>query len=98
MRFRFEDDGLRELYRTGKGGKQYSADLVRAFQRTMTIIKAAASEQDLRAFKGLRFEKLSGQRSHQHSLRLNAQWRLIISIATDDQGKYLLIINIEDYH
>ena len=98
MRFRFESEELRTLYQTGKGGKRYSADIVRAFQRTMSIIKAASSEQDIRTFKGLRLEKLSGRRSHQHSLRLNAQWRLIISFVGDSQGKVLLVVNIEDYH
>ena len=66
----------------------------------MSIIEAAESEQDLYTLKGLRFEKLSGTRGKegQRSLRLNNQWRLIMVIEKDDQGKYILIIDIVDYH
>ena len=66
----------------------------------MAIIKAAKSEQDLYALKGLRFEKLSGKRGkqNQRSLRLNRQWRLIVIIEKDEHGKYILIVDIEDYH
>jgi toxin HigB-1 len=57
--------------------------LIQAFQ-VMTIITAAKSEQDLYAVKGLRFEKLSGRREGQRSLRLNAQWRLIVILEEDE--------------
>lgn len=52
------------------------------------------------ALKGLRFEKLKGKRGKQgqYSLRLNQQWRLIVSLEEDEEGKYILIIDIEDYH
>jgi toxin HigB-1 len=48
----------------------------------------------------LRFEKLSGKRAKQgqRSLRLNNQWRLIVTVDEDEQGNYLTIIDIEDYH
>jgi proteic killer suppression protein len=66
----------------------------------MSIIAAALDERDLYAFKGLQFEKLEGERGRkgERSLRLNGQWRLIISIEHDENGKLILIINIEDYH
>ncbi|MCB0024442.1 MAG: type II toxin-antitoxin system RelE/ParE family toxin [Caldilinea sp.] len=46
----------------------------------------------------LNYEALRGQRSHQHSLRLNKQWRLIVERQTDDDGRLLWIVAIEDYH
>jgi plasmid maintenance system killer protein len=65
------------------------------FFEVMAIIEAAESEQDLYANKGLRFEKLSGQRGKkdQRSLRLNKQWRLIVILETDEDGKYVLILD-----
>jgi proteic killer suppression protein len=70
------------------------------FFEVMTIIDAAVDERDLYALKGLRFEKLSGKRGKQgqRSLRLNDQWRLIVVLDQDEQGQYLIIIDIEDYH
>ncbi len=63
----------------------------------MSVIDAATDERDLYALKGFHFEKLKG-RGEDRSLRLNKQWRLIVSLEKDDDGSYLLIIDIEDYH
>ncbi len=63
----------------------------------MAIIDAAVDERDLYAQKGLRFKKLKGKRG-QRSLGLNDQWRLIVTVDEDNQGNYLTIIDIEDYH
>ena len=81
----------------GAGGEE---DVVDDFFEVMAIIAAAESEQDLYANKGLRFEKLSGKRGkeNQRSLRLNKQWRLIVILEKDELGKYVLIVDIEDYH
>jgi toxin HigB-1 len=66
----------------------------------MAIIASAPDQRDLYAQKGLRFEKLSGKRGKQgqRSLRLNQQWRLIVTLEEDEQGAYLQILGIEDYH
>lgn len=69
-----------------------------AFFDVMGIIDAALDERDLYALKGLHYEKLKGARKHQHSIRLNQQYRLILELEHDDQGRYILIIDIEDYH
>lgn len=63
----------------------------------MTTLRAAKDERDLYALKGLRFEKLKGRKG-ERSVRLNQQWRLILSVEEDEQGTYLQIIDIEDYH
>ena len=52
------------------------------------------------ALKSLHFEKLKGERGNrgERSIRLNKQFRLILTISSDDRGKLLLILDIEDYH
>lgn len=66
----------------------------------MTVIEAAVDERDLYKLKSLRFEKLEGKRGKQEerSLRLNDQFRLMVKLVQDNDGKYILIINVEDYH
>ncbi len=64
----------------------------------MAIIRSALDERDFYALKSLHFEKLKGKREGERSLRLNQQYRLIVMIEKDDSGKYVLVINIEDYH
>lgn len=99
MRFRFKKNKIKLLYTEEKNAHKYPG-VVDDFFEVMAIIEAAESEQDLYANKGLRFEKLSGQRGkkNQRSLRLNKQWRLIVIIEKDEDDKYVLIVDIEDYH
>lgn len=69
--------------------------VVRGFRKAMQHIRASHDERDLYAPKGMRFEKLKGNRKGQRSLRLNDQWRLILEIKED---KSVLVIAIVDYH
>jgi toxin HigB-1 len=48
--------------------------------------------------KSWHYEKLEGSRSHQRSIRLNDQWRLIIEIIERKPSNIIEIIGIEDYH
>ena len=99
MRFRFKDKKLEALYTEEKNAHKYP-NVVDDFFEVMAIIAAALSERDLYANKGLRFEKLVGQRGKQgqRSLRLNKQWRLIVTLEEDAESFYLQILDIEDYH
>ncbi|MCL4514302.1 MAG: type II toxin-antitoxin system RelE/ParE family toxin [Firmicutes bacterium] len=100
MRFRFVSKKIEALYTEEKGASKYPADVVEAFFEAMAVIKAAFSEGDLYALKGFHFEKLKGKRGkeNERSLRLNSQWRLIVKVESDDNGKLLLVLDIEDYH
>jgi proteic killer suppression protein len=98
MRFRFRTKKLEELYTSEKGAQKYPAEVVDAFFEAMAFIQAAKDERDLYSLKGFHFEKLSGKRKGEHSLRLNKQFRLIVSFEKDAEGKFILLIDIEDYH
>jgi proteic killer suppression protein len=97
MEFKFNSHKLELLYTEQKGARDYGDAVVNAFFKVMAIIASAKDEQDIRAFRSLHYEKLKGDRSHQHSLRLNKQWRLIFEIRKE-HGKHILVIEIEDYH
>ncbi len=96
MRFIFADRKLQNLYVSGTG--RYPQDAIRAFFRVMANIDQASDERDLCSLKGLRYEKLLGDRKDQHSLRLNKQWRLIVERQEDASGAFLKIVEIVDYH
>ena len=99
MRFLFKDKKIEALYTEEKNAHKYPG-VIDDFFDVMATIEAALDERDLYAQKGLRFEKLAGQRGKQgqRSLRLNKQWRLIVALEKDEDGSYLLVIDIEDYH
>lgn len=98
MRFHFKTKKLEELYTSEKGVHRYEPEVIDAFFEAMAVIAAARDERDIYAQKGFHFEKLSGKRKHEHSLRLNRQFRLIVTLEKDRNGKYVLVIAIEDYH
>lgn len=98
MRFHFKTKKLEELYTLEKGSHKYESEVIDAFFEAMAVIAAARDERDLYAQKGFHFEKLSGKRKHEHSLRLNRQFRLIVTLEKDKDGKSVLVIALEDYH
>ncbi|MBA3352857.1 MAG: type II toxin-antitoxin system RelE/ParE family toxin [Blastocatellia bacterium] len=98
MRVRFAPGPLEQLETDPKFMGGHSAELVRLYRKRMTFIRQAQDERDLYALKSLRFEKLKGARSHQRSVRLNDQWRLILQLQGEGDAKTVLIVSIEDYH
>ena len=99
MRIEFSDEELRRLYVDLEFVlPQFGPDLVCAYRKKVGFLVSANSELDLRAYKALRYEKLRDDREGQHSVRLNQQWRLILRVETDDDGRLLIVIEIVDYH
>lgn len=69
-------------------------DIQRVAQRKLVLIDAADVLDDLRVPPGNRLEKLYGDRSGQHSIRINQQWR--ICFRWTDAGAE--DVEIVDYH
>ncbi len=98
MEVAFDDDDLDRLETDPKFSAGHGPGVDRGFRKVMQAIRAASDERDLYASRGLRFKKLEGNRSHQHSLRINKQWRLIVESRGEGQQKRIGIVGIEDYH
>jgi len=93
-----KDPSLEKLEKDAKYTAGHSEGVVRAFRKRMWVIRNAVDERDLREVKGNHFEKLKDNREHQHSMKLNDQWRLIIEIEGKGTNKELVVVGIEDYH
>ena len=99
MRIRFEDDDLRRLHEERDFVlPRLGSEVTRAFRKKMAYLEEAESEADLRRYKALHYEKLRGGRSGQHSIRLNRQWRLILRVETDTEGRLLIIIEVVNHY
>lgn len=73
--------------------------LIKAFREKIEFLKSCHSEQDIRAMKALYYEKLKGQRAHQHSIRLKHDGkRLIFQIVEKNGQKVIRIEEVVDYH
>ena len=97
MKIRHADRRLERLETGAHDGGQYDAALVKAFRKRMQFLRAAPDERALYAMKSLHYEKLKGNRSHERSLRLNDQWRLIVQIEAAAE-RIVVVMAIEDYH
>ena len=93
---RFADKALERL--ESEDLPEYSEAIIRAFRLRMQVIRDAQDERDFYALKSLHFEKLQGNRSHQHSMRLNKQYRLVLQYEGEGIDKAIVIVAIEDYH
>ncbi len=98
MDVEFLKDALQRLETDEGFHAGFAREIVRAFRKVMNAIRNALDERDLYQLRSLRFEKLKGDRAHQHSLRLNQQWRLIVQIKSGTPKNIIVIVAIEDYH
>jgi len=63
-------------------------------RRKLEMIDAAQTLQDLKVPPGNRLEALKGDRKGQHSIRINAQWRVCF-VWVDGAAEHVEIV---DYH
>jgi toxin HigB-1 len=98
VNFRFHTKELERLYTEEKGARKYPPAVVDKFFDLMAMIAAAPDEQDLRQLKSLRFKKLRGQRHNDYSMRLNKQYRLIVTFETDDKGRRIVVLEISKHY
>lgn len=74
--------------------KNVDRNVQRATLRKLELIHAARDVDDLRVPPGNRLERLAGDRRGQHSIRVNAQWR--ICFVWSDGGAE--DVELVDYH
>ena len=75
-------------------GKGFPSDLIRRTNAMLTALDAAAALEDLRFPPGNRLERLRGDRSDQHSVRINDQWRICFVWTAQGPAD----VEIVDYH
>ena len=98
MECRHTNAKLRRMQEDPRYRGGLAPDVVKAFRKRVQLIRAARDERDFYALKSLHYEKLKGGRSHQRSMRLNDQWRLIVELEKSSRGTVVVIRDIEDYH
>lgn len=98
MEVKHRDDDLDRLETEARFNARLPQAVVRGYRKVMNLIRQAQDERDLRQFKGLHFEKLEGPRSHQHSMRLNLQYRLIVELTDTPRGRTIEIVEITDHY
>jgi proteic killer suppression protein len=77
-----------------KRTRRFGQDVEKLARRKLLMLDAAESLNDLRVPPGNRLEKLRGDRSGQHSIRVNDQWRICFRWRSGDAFD----VEIVDYH
>lgn len=88
-----------DLLETERAGEtKLPISVIASFRRKLVILRAAPDERTMRNWKGLHYEKLSGDREGQRSIRLNGQWRIVFELDSDSNPQTLRILEVVDYH
>lgn len=98
MEVEFANDDLELLAKDASRSGGFAQAVVKKYRQRIQLIAASRDERDFYALKSLHYEKLKGTRSHQRSMKLNAQWRLILEIRESAEVHVVRIIEIADYH
>jgi proteic killer suppression protein len=89
----FRDPETERLF--GREGSRRIPPSIQAVAlRKLTYLHAANSLADLRLPPGNRLEKLGGDRTGQHSIRINERWRICFEWRDGDA----YAVEIVDYH
>jgi len=89
----FRSTETERIWRGERSGR-LPPDIQALALRKLRLLNAARRLDDLRVPPGNRLERLSGDRSGQHSIRVNDQWRVCFSW-TDHGADHVEIV---DYH
>ena len=88
-------------FRDKKTERLFAGESVREFsgirnmaERKLVMLDSATDLKDLLAPPGNRLEKLKGDRTGQHSIRINDQWRICFRWINDGPHD----VEITDYH
>jgi toxin HigB-1 len=75
---------------------KYSQEVITKFKKTILMLQFTESVSELKRLKGLNFEALKGDLKGYYSVRVNIQYRLILSIEKDKSVVVKEIVVIED--
>jgi len=93
---------LQELYETPlheiRGKRKIPTEVIKQYKKRVQLLVSINRLEHLKPFKGLNFEFLKGDRKGQCSLRLNDQYRLIITPMDETKVKVILVNEISKHY
>lgn len=98
MEVKFSDKKLEKILGDKATKMKLPINVIKSARRKLILLSSATDERDLRNWKSLHYEKLSGDMEGLRSIRINDQWRLIFELDVVTEPPKIIIKNIEDYH
>ena len=104
MKVSFADNYLEQLYQGVSNRKpKYQPSVIKQFRKVIRALQTASSIEQLKQFRSLNFEPLTGNLKGYHSVRVNRKYRLILTVINnevqvDQVGEEALIIEQMSNH
>ena len=97
MIIEFKNIYLQKLFegKTLPGKPKYSNEVISKFKKTVLLMQFADNIREIRKFKGLNFEALKGKMKGYYSVRVDYQYRLILTV---DEQKNILVGEVLSIH
>lgn len=89
----FADKETKKIY-SGRVSRRLPADIQRRALNKLRMLNISVNLEDLRIPPSNHLEALTGDRSGQHSIRINRQWRICFVWKDGDAHE----VSITDYH
>ena len=89
----FRDERTREVF-NGRNPKGFPSSILKTARRKLAILNAAAELEDLMSPPGNRLHALAHDRSGQHAIRVNEQFRVCFTWRDGDAYD----VEVTDYH
>ena len=93
----FNNEYLEKIYagKAVRGKPRYNAEVLTRFKKTVLMLRMAVDITEVKKFRGLNFEKLKGDLKDFYSVRVDLQYRLILTL---EKGNIVVedILIIED--
>ena len=99
MQVVFDDGNLEDIETANAGTTKLPVAVIKSARKKLRVLRDAPNELTLRNWKSLHYEKLKGDKHGFKSIRLNKQYRMVLSVENDQSGNPVAtIFTIEDYH
>lgn len=92
-------DPILSLIETEEAGRtKLPVPVIKSARRKLIVLRAVIDDRSLRNWKSLNYQQLKGDRVGQRSIRLNDQYRMIVTLDESTNPPTVTIVAIEDYH
>ena len=98
MDIEFHDKNLALIETDRAGETKLPLAVVNSARRKLVVIRAAPDERTLRNWKSLRYEKLTGDRQGQRSIRINEKWRMVFKLDDSCSPAKIVVFAIENHY
>jgi proteic killer suppression protein len=96
MEIEFLDQRLALIQTDRAAETRLPCSVISLCRKKLFVLRAVPDAHTLRNWRSLRYERLVGDRSSQHSIRLSDQWQMIFELDESRSPPAMIILTIDD--